>query len=269
MRDFLNERIKSLGLLSQKHSKMLDDKTSVIDRAWDFIRRGVRPTGSEPEVIAAWTDLVRHAGKMFNVGDNAIDNILGNTLFRSNTGLDYINDLLGQYRVLGNDVTPPNNVYINLDEAREVSRTTGKTLLEAAADQWRTWPVKDPIDFLARMNAAAIRMAADVAFVEKFIARAKADNLVFSTKAEGLVPLRPSGKSRYGRLFPEEEIYVPQEIADLFKRIDEVSQESRVLDSELGKFINGVLDPITNTWKYAITLPVPATTFVTLTATCQ
>ena len=257
MRDFLNERIKSLGLLSQKHSKMLDDKTSVIDRAWDFIRRGVRPTGSEPEVIAAWTDLVRHAGKMFNVGDNAIDNILGNTLFRSNTGLDYINDLLGQYRVLGNDVTPPNNVYINLDEAREVSRTTGKTLLEAAADQWRTWPVKDPIDFLARMNAAAIRMAADVAFVEKFIARAKADNLVFSTKAEGLVPLRPSGKSRYGRLFPEEEIYVPQEIADLFKRIDEVSQESRVLDSELGKFINGVLDPITNTWKYAITLPRP------------
>jgi hypothetical protein len=257
MRDFLNERIKSLGLLNQKHSKMLDDKTSVIDRAWDFIKRGVRPTGSEPEVIAAWTDLVRHAGKMFNVGDTAIDNILGNTLFRNNAGLDYINDLLGQYRVLGNDVTPPNNVYINLDEAREVSRTTGKTLLEAAADQWRTWPVKDPIDFLARMNAAAIRMAADVAFVEKFIARAKADNLVFSTKAEGLVPLRPSGKSRYGRLFPEEEIYVPQEIADLFKRIDEVSQESRVLDSELGKFINGVLDPITNTWKYAITLPRP------------
>jgi hypothetical protein len=256
MRDFVNERIKSLGVLSQKHSKMLDANTPVLTRAWDFIKRGVRPTGSEPEVIAAWTDLMRHAGKMFNVGPNAVDNILGNEMFRTGAGIDYINDMLSQYRVLGDDVTPPGGIYINMDEARNVARAKGITLLEAAADQWRTWPVKDPVDFLARMNAASIRMASDVAFVEKFIARAKAEGLAFSKKAEGLVPLRPKGESRYGRLF-QEDVYVPEEIAAIFQRIDEVSRESRALESELGKFINRTLDPITNTWKYAITLPRP------------
>ena len=256
MRDFVNERIKSLGVLSQKHSKMLDANTPVLTRAWDFIKRGVRPTGSEPEVIAAWTDLMRHAGKMFNVGPNAVDNILGNEMFRTGAGIDYINDMLSQYRVLGDDITPPGGIYINMDEARNVARAKGITLLEAAADQWRTWPVKDPVDFLARMNAASIRMASDVAFVEKFIARAKAEGLAFSKKAEGLVPLRPKGESRYGRLF-QEDVYVPEEIAAIFQRIDEVSRESRALESELGKFINRTLDPITNTWKYAITLPRP------------
>ena len=256
MRDFVNERIKSLGVLSQKHSKMLDANTPVLTRAWDFIKRGVRPTGSEPEVIAAWTDLMRHAGKMFNVGPNAKDNILGNQFFRTGAGVDYINDTLSHYRVLGDDVTPPGGIYINIDEARNVAKARGITFLEAAADQWRTWPVKDPVDFLARMNAASIRMASDVAFVEKFIARAKTDGLAFSKKAEGLVPLRPKGESRYGRLF-QEDVYVPEEIAFIFQRIDEVSRESRALESELGKFINRTLDPITNTWKYAITLPRP------------
>jgi hypothetical protein len=256
MREFINDRIKNLGTLSQKHSKMLDANTSVLNRAWDLIKRGVRPTASEPEVLAAWADLMRHGSKMFNTGPDAIDNILGSPLFRSGVGIDYINDILGQYRVLGDNVTPPGGLYINIDEARKVSKTTGKTLLEAAADQWRTWPVKDPVDFLARMNAASIRMASDVAFVEKFIARAKLEGLAFAKKAEGLVPLRPKGESRYGRLF-QEDVYVPEEIAALFQRIDEVSRESRTLDSELGKFINRTLDPITNTWKYAITLPRP------------
>jgi ParB-like chromosome segregation protein Spo0J len=256
MRDFINERIKSLGVLSQKHSKMLDANTPVLTRAWDLIRRGIRPTASEPEVLAAWSDLMRHGSKMFNVGPNAVDNILGNQMFRTGAGVDYINDTLSHYRVLGDDVTPPGGIYINIDEARNVAKAKGITFLEAAADQWRTWPVKDPVDFLARMNAASIRMASDVAFVEKFIARAKTEGLAFSKKAEGLVPLRPKGESRYGRLF-QEDVYVPEEIAAIFQRIDEVSRESRALESELGKFINRTLDPITNTWKYAITLPRP------------
>lgn len=256
LREFVNERVLSLRAINAKYGKMVDGKTSTLEKAFDLVKRGVRPTAAEPEILAAWGDLMRHTSKLFNTKRDAVDSVLGNQFFRTGVGIDYINDILGQYRVLGENVTPPGGVYINIDEARQVAKSTGKTLLEAAAEQWRTWPVKDPVDFLSKMNAATARMASDVAFVEKFIAKAKLDGVAFSKKAEGLVPLRPTGQTRYGRLF-QEDVYVPQEVADLFKRIDEVAQESRNLNSGLGKFVNSVLDPITNTWKYAITLPRP------------
>jgi hypothetical protein len=260
LREFVNERVLSLRAINAKYGKMVDGKTSTLEKAFDLVKRGVRPTAAQPEILAAWGDLMRHTSKLFNTKfttkDDAINSILGNQFFRSGVGIDYINDMLGQYRVLGENVTPPGGVYINIDEARQVAKSTGKTLLEAAAEQWRTWPVKDPIDFLSKMNAATARMASDVAFVEKFIAKAFDEKIAFTTKAEGLVPLRPKGETRYGRLL-QKEVYVPQEVADVFKRIDEVAQESRNLNSGFGKFVNSVLDPITNTWKYAITLPRP------------
>jgi len=256
LREFVNERVLSLRALNQKYGRQLDARTSTLERAFDLVKQGVRPTAANPEVLAAWGDLMRHTSKLFSTKPGSVDNILGSQFFRSGVGIDYINDLLAQYRVLGENVTPPGGVYIDVDKARQTAKATGRTLLEAAADQWRTWPVKDPIDFLSKMNAATARMASDVAFVEKFIARAKLEGVAFTKKADGLVPLRPKGETRYGRLF-QEEVYVPQEVADLFKRIDEVAQESRGLTSDFGKFINKTLDPITNTWKYAITLPRP------------
>jgi hypothetical protein len=202
---------------------------------------------------------MRHVGKIFDTSSDptrAVNSVLGNQFLRSGQGVEYANDILGSYRVLGENVTPPNGVYFNLEEAQAAAKISGRDVMEEAAEQWRTWPIKDPVEFLAKLNAAAGRMAADTTFVEKFIARAKDYGLTSSKKAPGFVKLRPEGESRYGRLFAEE-VYVTPEVADIFKRIDEVSQESRVLTSDFGKFLNRTLDPITNTWKYAITLPRP------------
>jgi len=257
LRDFVNSRVVGLNKLGRKYNQVLDAKgTSVVERAFQLIQKGVRPTASEPQVLAAWGDLMRHVGKIFDTSPDAVNSILGNQFLRTGQGVEYANDILGSYRVLGENVTPPNGVYFNLEEARAASKISGRDVMEEAAEQWRTWPIKDPVEFLAKLNAAAGRMAADTTFVEKFIARANDYNLTSSKKAPGFVKLRPEGESRYGRLFTEE-VYVTPEVADIFKRIDEVSRESRVLTSDFGKFLNRTLDPITNTWKYAITLPRP------------
>lgn len=258
MRDFVNSRIVGLNAISRKYGQVLDAKgTPVVQRAFEFIQKGVRPT-SEPQVLEAWGDLMRHTGKIFDTSPDAVDNILGNVFFRSGAGVEYINDTLGSYRVLGENVTPPNGVYFNLEEARAQAKITGRSVLEEAAEQWRTWPIKDPVDFLAKLNAASGRMASEVTFVNKFVTKAKNAGLTSAKKAPGFVKLRPQGESRYGRLFTaENDVYVRPEVADIFKRIDDVSQESRVLTSDFGKFLNRTLDPITNTWKYAITLPRP------------
>lgn len=257
LRDFVNSRVVGLNKLGRKYNQVLDAKgTSVVERAFQLIQKGIRPTASEPQVLAAWGDLMRHAGKIFDTSPDAVNSILGNQFLRTGQGVEYANDILGSYRVLGDNVTPPNGVYFNLEEARAAAKISGRDVMEEAAEQWRTWPIKDPVEFLAKLNAAAGRMAADITFVEKFIARAGDYGLTSSKKAPGFVKLRPEGESRYGRLFTEE-VYVTPEVADIFKRIDEVSQESRVLTSDFGKFLNRTLDPITNTWKYAITLPRP------------
>lgn len=257
LRDFVNSRVLALNKIGRKYNQVLDAKgTSVVERAFQLIQKGVRPTASEPQVLAAWGDLMRHVGKIFDTSPDAVNSILGNTFLRTGQGVEYANDILGSYRVLGENVTPPNGVYFNLEEARAAAKISGRSVMEEAAEQWRTWPIKDPVEFLAKLNAAAGRMAADTTFVEKFIARAGDYGLTSSKKAPGFVKLRPEGESRYGRLFTEE-VYVTPEVADIFKRIDEVSRESRVLTSDFGKFLNRTLDPITNTWKYAITLPRP------------
>jgi len=257
MRDFVNSRIMGLNKLGRKYNQVLDAKgTSVVERAFQLIQKGVRPTASEPQVLAAWGDLMRHIGKVFDTSPDAVNSILGNQFLRTGQGVEYANEILGSYRVLGDNVTPPNGVYFNLEEARAAAKISGRSVMEEAAEQWRTWPIKDPVEFLAKLNAAAGRMAADTTFVDKFIARAKDYGLTSSKKTPGFVKLRPEGESRYGRLFAEE-VYVTPEVADIFKRIDEVSRESRVLTSDFGKFLNRTLDPITNTWKYAITLPRP------------
>lgn len=257
LRDFVNSRVVGLNKLGRKYNQVLDAKgTSVVERAFQLIQKGIRPTASEPLVLEAWGDLMRHAGKIFDTSPDAVNSILGNQFLRTGQGVEYANDILGSYRVLGDNVTPPNGVYFNLEEARAAAKISGRDVMEEAAEQWRTWPIKDPVEFLAKLNAAAGRMAADITFVEKFIARAGDYGLTSSKKGPGFVKLRPEGESRYGRLFTEE-VYVTPEVADIFKRIDEVSQESRVLTSDFGKFLNRTLDPITNTWKYAITLPRP------------
>ena len=259
LRDFVNSRVIGLNKLGRKYNLVLDAKgTSVVNRAFQLIQKGVRPTASEPQVLAAWGDLMRHVGKIFDTSPDAVNSVLGNQFLRTGQGVEYANDVLGSYRVLGDNVQPPNGVYFNLEEARAAAKISGRDVMEEAAEQWRTWPIKDPVEFLAKLNAAAGRMAADTTFVDKFIARAGDYGLTSSKKAPGFVKLRPEGESRYGRLIPgDKEVYVTPEVADIFKRIDEVSQESRVLTSDFGKFLNRTLDPITNTWKYAITLPRP------------
>ena len=260
MREFVNHRVKSLTKIArnEEYAKYLDDgKTTVLMQGFRNLQRPGVSSPANTILRAVEDDLSKHMAMLFDLSPNNANAVLGNQFFRTGAGMEYINDMLGQYRVLGDNVTPPNGIYFDIGQASDaVRKGQASDKLTAAANQWRTWNVKDPVEFIGRMNAAAGRMAADVSFVEKFLSKAKSFNLVSDKKIAGYVPLLGKEKSHYGRLI-QEEVFVPEEVAEVFRAIDTAASQSRGLTSDFGKFINKYMDPITNTWKYAITLPRP------------
>lgn len=259
LREAVYRRVNHLKVLNEpRFARTLDDKgTTVLKQAFEYLRTGAKlPDSVDPDILAAYEELGKHMGEIFALNPTTGLQILSNQFFRTGAGLEYINDTFGRYRVLGANKTPPNELYIDIDKAIKDAATKGTNKWVEAANQWRTWDIDDPIDFLSRLDAAALRMAADVGFVEKFTLKAEKLGLVAKKAQEGFVKLAPDEKSYFGRLIGQD-VYVPEDVAEMFYAIDKAMGTSKALTSEFGKFINRTIDPITNTWKYTITLPRP------------
>ena len=243
----LARKVNGLRQLEKVYGK------EVLSSALRSLQHNVRPSVQAP--AEAFEELSKYMGELFDLSHE--DAILGNVFFRNGAGIDYINDIFGQYDVLNKGKGAPKEIFFDKAKAAELAKANGDdNLLKAAADQWREWDVEDPIDFISKLNAAAIAMATDVGVAQSFVRMATEAGLASMVYKPGLVKLVASGHSRYHRLLPEG-LYVDKELAQSFHRMDEVSRVSKSLDGELGKFVHNYFDPVQNAWKYAITLPRP------------
>lgn len=266
LREFVNNRVFGLRELVKKHNSVLaDGKTTVLQQAFRQIQSGTYGPQATRELSEAFNDLQKYVGLLFDLSGKPENTLLGNAFFRTGAGIQYINRILEQYRVLG-DVEgvaklPIGGVFFDIDKANDLIRTgrSNRSLLEEASEQWRTWEITDPIQFIGRMNAALGRVAAEVSFVEKFVNKASKYGLVSDKAGDGFVPLLGEGKTHFGDIVEgmNKPIFVQEDVAEMFRAIDQAAGESRNVSGGLANFVNKVLDPITNTWKYAITLPRP------------
>lgn len=265
MREFVNSRILGLRELARTHSSVMPDgKTTILTEAFRYLQMNEIPTGTNKALLAAYNDLEKYLAPLFDLSGDAANTLLGNAFFRTGAGVEYLNRLMETYKVLGDTEgvakLPIGGVFYDIDKANKaVIKSKGKrSLLEEAADQWRTWQIDDPIQFIGRLNAALGKAASDVAFVDKFVNKIP-DELVSRTPVDGFVPLLGDGKNYFGDLVSgvADDVYVHPDIAEVFRNIDRVAGETRNISGGLGNFVNRYLDPVTNTWKYAITLPRP------------
>jgi hypothetical protein len=134
---------------------------------------------------------------------------------------------------------------------------TADDVTEAMLSQWKTWQVEDPIDFLARLNRSFVQISSEVGFVTAFRMKAIAQGVGSNTPKPGFVKIVAEGDSRYGKLLGDEPLYLHPDAAEMFRAIDNLAKSSKQFEGGFGKFVRTTIDPLTDTWKYAITLPRP------------
>lgn len=256
----LARRVIDLRRLQKDFGKLVEGtETTVLQEAFNQLQKNNIPTN--PEILQAYSALGKHMNEFFDLTRGGESALLGNEFFRSGAGLDYVNDILKDYDVLTlGDRSKYVDDLFNLERAYKDSMDQGKDLLTAAAGQWREWDVKDPIDFISRLNAAAIHMASDVSLVNSFIREGKAKGFVSEVPFKGAVKLISSKDSRYTKLLnnmTEGPIYVEPEVAQGFHRLEEIGRAGKGLNSKTGKVIQNYVDPVQNAWKVAITIYRP------------
>jgi hypothetical protein len=244
-------------------------KRTVLQQAFENVQKGVR---SAPESILrkAEDDLRPLMARFFDQTDDLQNVLLGNAFFRTGAGREAINDVMEFAAVLGRSDgaarTPPRGVFFDEDlaikTATENAARAGRvpTQAEITAEllnQWKTWPVDDVLDFMYRTNRALVQLASEVAFVTQFQRKAFQLGLASRGPKKGFVKIVAGEDSRYGKLLGDQPLYMDRDAAEMFQAIDNFAKTSKQFEGGFGKFVRTTLDPITNTWKYAVTLPRP------------
>jgi len=239
-------------------------KTSVLKQAFINVQRGIR--SSEGSILRKAEDDIRPMiAKIFDTTDEVQNMLLGNAFFRTGAGVDAINAVLDYNKILGGK-TGPGGVFFDLDLAQKTAAQVAKAAKRpmtaddvnaAMMSQWKTWQVDDPIDFLARLNKAAVQISSEVGFVNAFRMKAIAQGVGSNTPKAGFVKIVAEGDSRYGKLLGDQPLYLHPDAAEMFRSIDNLAKSSKQFEGGFGKFVRTTIDPLTDTWKYAITLPRP------------
>jgi hypothetical protein len=234
-------------------------KTSVLQQAVRNVQQGVK--SAEGSVLRNAEDQVRPMlTRFFDMSDDMQNVLLGNAFFRTGAGWESINSVLAYNNVTK---TPPGGVFFDFDLALANATKTAKTkgaptqdeIMQAMLEQWRTWEIDDPINFLYTTNRAMVQLSAEVGFVTGFKKKAIETGVGSYVPKKGFVKITVDGDSRYGKFLGDQPFYMTPEGAEMFQAIDNLAKSSKQFDGGFGKFVKTTLDPITDTWKYAITLP--------------
>jgi hypothetical protein len=257
VKQFVAKRLVPLNKLARdpRFKPLLDGKTTVFQQAIRNIQEGVQGQGVVGE---AQRSLTEHLAYLVDVGADGANSILASPFGRAGIGLKMLNDYFKKYQVLGSSGAKAGDDLIDIAAAVATSEASGGkiSVFQAGIDQWKTWKIENPLEFIGRMDAAAVRMAADVSFVRNFEAEALAKGLSAAKPGNGFVKLVSTGDSYFGDLLPKDAYFHP-DIAEVFHAIDVKSRSSKNLQGDFGAFINKTLDPILGEWKYAITLIRP------------
>ena len=225
-----------LRSLAQHHSGfVVGTQTKIMDAGWDAYRSGI--TGATPEIAAAASDIENWMSKIVGGAKGQLDYVFQHTPV-SLSGLNQ--------RML--DIGLADDMFFDEALARKAAEANGTDMLTEAFGQFKTWDVKDPLDFMSRFYAASEQLATDTAVVQGITRW-----LGSAAPREGYAKMSFSKDSRYGDLFNADTYWDPAVIKEI-GIMDEVSRQSRMIKGGFGDFVHGYFDPVQQAWKSAITV---------------
>lgn len=256
-----------LDALGKTHSGVLEDGTTTfLQEAMKHLQNPALGKPKNPQVLEAYEALATHVGRVYNISDNPINDLLGNAFFRSGLAVPYLNQLFKSKAVLGrkgkNPVTATEDGFFDankgLADAAKLAEAEGRPLtnediLRSTLNQWKEWQIEDPVDFMKATYNAAIQAASEVGYVTKFREKALLSGVGSVEKVKGWVKISSSGDGRLNQLV-DTEFYVHPDVAEAWDAINKVVGSSTRLNGEVGQLVSKILDPFTEAWKYAVTV---------------
>jgi hypothetical protein len=254
------ENLKQYGLSP-------DGQTGYLEVAMKSIQAGTRLEDiTDPVLRAAQADVEDLLAGVVNiqVGAASINKHLEKTIFstafgRAGATIPKLNNLLRRHAVLG---LGKSEDLIDLGRVAADAERLGVDEMTAALEQWRTWEITDTRRFLAGMNAAMFDLANEASFIDNFFTYfARPDVGFATTKAsvaaeKGFVKITSDGYSHFGDMIPNN-FYLAPEAAEILQAMDQSLRTTKSLTSPLGEFVMNTLDPLTQTWKYVVTVIRP------------
>lgn len=212
--------------------------TPIIRQAFQDAQRGVNRGGT----VGAATDAVRAAlGRIVDL--DGANPLLNTGAFRMNTGLLHLNKRLSELGL----------PEIDLDAATRATKANETSVLEEASKQWKDWTVEDPIDFMATMQAAMVRLAADHSVGMSWGRRAAQEGWSSKTWKPGFAKLNSVAGSAIADAL-DRSLWYDKEMLGHLRQVDDIMHSSTKIGGQFGNFINKYLDPIINAWKKGVTI---------------
>lgn len=190
---------------------------------------------ADPEVVAAMEELkplLEHILSL-SLPNKGRDIIAESAIFRNGLDLDTINMLLKE-----------KGIPHQFEPAKDMAEV---------ALQWRNWDIKDPLDFLSKMQAAVVEGAARKQVGEHF-------TMEFGSKVPkpGYIKIKQTD-AKMSR-FIDPEMYYPNEAVHylrLFNNTFDLPTSFRGERSAAAWLSNNVIDPYLRLWKPAVTIARP------------
>lgn len=226
-----------------KAAKKVSDDASLLPNVFAAIQRG-ESFGSD-EAVKGLDDMIR--GVLGDFFDLDAAGSMGNVFLRTTAQPELVNAMLKQKGI---------DQAFDMNLAKKTAAEKGIPFDQALAEQWKSWKVTDPLDFMHRMSLARQELAFNKGAALSFVDMARSKGAVSNRKAPGFVRIQASGDSRFAAHLPSG-IYVKKELAEELRRVEQVFRTSREFQGQLGDFVRNVYAPLLNSWKFAITLPRP------------
>jgi len=240
-----------INQIGKQYNGWVDDSTTVLQQGYNNIRTGVPGTGIVGQAQEA---MAPYFARLFGGSSDPANALLGNIFLRTGAQLERVNQILAQKRVLettaeGLARAPEEYFDLGLAVEKAGPNATQEDIMNAVADQWRTWDVQDPIQFLDRMYKAAVQVSAEAGYVGKFTQEAISLGVASREPVEGFVKISSSSEGVLTKHLVDD-IYVDPQVREAFKAVDEV------VEGNTGLFsipFGGKLDEFTDATKYAMT----------------
>jgi hypothetical protein len=240
-----------INQIGQRYNGWVDETTTILQQGLNNLRNNVRGSGVAGEAQEA---MAPYFARLFGGSEDPANALLGNIILRTGIQLERVNEVLAQKKVLettAEGLTRSSGEYFDLGLAKERlgPNATNADIMNEVASQWKTWDIKDPIQFLDRMYRAATQLVGEAGYVNKFIQEGVALNVVSKTPVQGWVKVNSKTEGVLTKHIVED-IYMDPNIVDFFKSVDEMVEGT----TPLGNIpFGGKLDEFTDATKYAMT----------------